>query len=40
SVSNEDYMDFLEAAETEYFDTIALPVKNSEQLKATFVSFI
>ncbi|KAA6482249.1 phage tail sheath family protein [Bacillus swezeyi] len=40
SVSNEDYMDFLDAAETEYFDTIALPVKNSEQLKATFVSFI
>ncbi|MDM5321234.1 phage tail sheath family protein [Bacillus altitudinis] len=35
-----DYTTFLETAETEYFDVIALPVDNSEQLKATFVSFI
>ncbi|MEI4789817.1 phage tail sheath family protein [Bacillus sp. FJAT-53060] len=35
-----DYTVFLEAAETEYFDVIALPVDNSEQLKATFASFI
>ncbi|MCM3149679.1 phage tail sheath family protein [Bacillus pumilus] len=35
-----DYTAFLEAAETEYFDVIALPVDNSEQLKATFASFI
>ncbi|UQZ94059.1 phage tail sheath family protein [Bacillus safensis] len=35
-----DYTSFLEAAETEYFDVIALPVDNSEQLKATFASFI
>ncbi|MGE6626517.1 phage tail sheath family protein [Bacillus pumilus] len=35
-----DYTAFLEVAETEYFDVIALPVDNSEQLKATFASFI
>ncbi|WP_282062514.1 phage tail sheath family protein [Bacillus pumilus] len=35
-----DYTAFLETAETEYFDVIALPVDNSEQLKATFASFI
>ncbi|MBC3749417.1 hypothetical protein H8H78_18625, partial [Bacillus pumilus] len=35
-----DYTAFLEAAETEYFDVIAPPVDNSEQLKATFASFI
>ncbi|CUB18281.1 Phage tail sheath protein [Bacillus safensis] len=35
-----DYTAFLEAAETEYFDVIALPNSTSEQLKATFVAFI
>lgn len=35
-----DYTTFLEAAETEYFDVIALPNNTSEQLKATFVAFI
>ncbi|AMM89700.1 phage portal protein [Bacillus pumilus] len=35
-----DYTAFLEAAETEYFDVIALPNNTSEQLKATFVAFI
>lgn len=38
--TNLDYTDFLTAAETEYFDTIALPVDNDEQIKITFVSFI
>lgn len=38
--SNADYTAFLEAAETEYFDTIALPVQGNEQLKATFTSFV
>lgn len=38
--TNADYTAFLEAAETEYFDTIALPVDDNEQLKATFVAFI
>lgn len=38
--TNADYMDFLNAAETEYFDTIALPVEDNEQLKATFVAFV
>lgn len=38
--TNLDYTDFLTAAETEYFDTIALPVDNDEQIKTTFVSFI
>ncbi|AUS12437.1 phage tail sheath protein [Bacillus subtilis] len=38
--TNADYTAFLEAAETEYFDTIALPVEDNEQLKATFVAFI
>ncbi|MGE9880281.1 phage tail sheath family protein [Bacillus velezensis] len=38
--TNADYMDFLDAAETEYFDTIALPVEDNEQLKATFVAFV
>mgnify|MGYP001087513688 CR=1 FL=1 len=37
--TNLDYTDFLAAAETEYFDTIALPV-DDEQLKTTFVSFV
>ncbi len=39
---NLDYTDFLAAAELEYFDTIGLPVdgKNTEELKATFASFI
>lgn len=35
-----DYTTFLEEAETEYFDVIALPNNTSEQLKATFVAFI
>ncbi|WP_404407734.1 phage tail sheath family protein [Jeotgalibacillus malaysiensis] len=35
-----DYTDFLEAAETEYFDVIALPVDDEEELKTTFVSFV
>ncbi|MBB6600714.1 phage tail sheath family protein [Bacillus pumilus] len=35
-----DYTAFLEKAETEYFDVIALPNNTSEQLKATFVAFI
>ncbi|WP_336820152.1 phage tail sheath family protein [Bacillus subtilis] len=38
--TNADYTAFLEAAETEYLDTIALPVEDNEQLKATFVAFI
>jgi Phage tail sheath protein subtilisin-like domain/Phage tail sheath C-terminal domain/Phage tail sheath protein beta-sandwich domain len=38
--TNADYTDFLAAAETEYFDTIALPVDSDEQLKTTFVSFV
>ncbi|KIL31791.1 phage tail sheath family protein [Bacillus subtilis] len=38
--TNADYTAFLEAAEMEYFDTIALPVEDNEQLKATFVAFI
>ncbi|MGG3801792.1 phage tail sheath family protein [Metabacillus fastidiosus] len=40
TVTNLDYTDFLAAAETEYFDTIALPVDSDEQIKTTFVSFI
>ncbi|MFP3421775.1 phage tail sheath family protein [Bacillus sp. SIMBA_154] len=35
-----DYTAFLEAAETEYFDVIALPNNTSAQLKATFVAFV
>ncbi|MGQ8948253.1 phage tail sheath family protein [Bacillus altitudinis] len=35
-----DYTAFLEAAETEYFDVIALPNNTSEQLKVTFVAFV
>ncbi|MGM0964732.1 MAG: phage tail sheath family protein [Bacillota bacterium] len=35
-----DYTAFLEEAETEYFDVIALPNNTSEQLKATFVAFV
>ncbi|MEK4846084.1 phage tail sheath family protein [Bacillus sp. FSL W8-0183] len=35
-----DYTAFLEAAETEYFDVIALPNNTSEQLKATFAAFV
>jgi len=38
--TNLDYTDFLAAAETEYFDAIALPVDDDEQIKITFVSFI
>ncbi|MFP7170771.1 phage tail sheath family protein [Terribacillus sp. 7520-G] len=36
----QDYTDFLAAAETEYFNSIALPVEGDEQLKATFTAFI
>ncbi|QNK87747.1 phage tail sheath family protein [Sporosarcina sp. resist] len=39
-VVNEDYLDFLDAAEVEYFDTIGLPVDGDEELKAVFASFI
>ncbi|MEK4844472.1 phage tail sheath family protein [Bacillus altitudinis] len=35
-----DYTAFLEKAETEYFDVIALPNNTSTQLKATFVAFV
>ena len=35
-----DYTAFLEEAETEYFDVIALPNNTSTQLKATFVAFV
>ncbi len=38
--TNLDYTDFLAAAETEYFDAIALPVDSDEPIKTTFVSFI
>lgn len=38
-VKNEDYIDFLSAAEAEYFDTIGLPV-DIEELKVTFASFV
>ncbi|KIL72545.1 phage tail sheath family protein [Bacillus badius] len=37
--TNLDYTDFFSAAETEYFDVIALPV-DDEQLKTAFVSFV
>jgi len=37
--TNQDYIDFLTAAETEYFDVIGLPV-NDESLKSTFTSFV
>ncbi|ARK23310.1 phage tail sheath protein [Sporosarcina sp. P37] len=39
-VTNEDYMDFMDAAEVEYFDTIGLPVDDNEELKAVFASFV
>jgi hypothetical protein len=36
-----EYTNFLTAAETEYFDTIGLPVgPENDELKATFISFI
>lgn len=38
-VETEAYTDFLNAAETEYFDVIGLPV-DDETLKVTFVSFV
>lgn len=43
TTTNLDYTDFLEAAETEYFETIALPLEeqeDDEQIKQTFASFI
>ncbi|GAB2558196.1 phage tail sheath family protein [Gracilibacillus alcaliphilus] len=39
TTTSEDYIDFIGAAESEYFDTIGLPV-DDEALKTTFVSFI
>lgn len=39
TATNEDYIDFLDAAESEYFDTIGMPV-DDEPLKTTFVSFV
>lgn len=38
--TNLDYTDFLAAAETEYFDTIGLPLDSDEELKTTFASFV
>lgn len=40
--TNLDYMDYLAAAELEYFDTIGLPVdgEDAQELKVTFASFI
>jgi hypothetical protein len=38
--TNLDYTDFFAAAETEYFDTIGLPVDGDEELKTTFASFV
>lgn len=40
--TNLDYLDYLSAAELEYFDAIGLPIdgEDHEELKATFVSFI
>src|SRR5690625_868129 len=39
TADTEDYTDFLAAAETEYFDSIGLPVEDKE-LKTTFASFV
>ncbi|NBJ68911.1 MULTISPECIES: phage tail sheath family protein [Clostridia] len=39
TITSEDYIDFISAAESEYFDTIGLPV-DDEAIKTTFVSFI
>jgi hypothetical protein len=39
TVLNADYTDFMEACETEFFDTIAFPVSDST-LKSTFAGFI
>ncbi|WP_368653766.1 phage tail sheath family protein [Ornithinibacillus sp. 4-3] len=39
TTTNEDYIDFIGAAESEYFDTIGFPV-DDEALKVTFASFI
>jgi hypothetical protein len=39
SATSEDYIDFLDAAESEYFDTIGMPV-DDEAVKTTFVSFV
>ncbi len=40
--TNQDYMDFLSAAELEFFDSIGLPVdgEESDELKVTFASFV
>ncbi|WP_046180388.1 phage tail sheath family protein [Domibacillus tundrae] len=40
TTTNQEYADFLAAAETQYFDTIALPLDSDTALKATFVSYI
>ncbi len=39
-VTNEDYLDFMDAAEVEYFDVIGLPVDGDEELKVVFESFV
>lgn len=39
-VTNLDYIDFFNAAESEYFDATGLTVDNDEQLKTTFASFV
>ncbi|WP_153732531.1 phage tail sheath family protein [Sporosarcina obsidiansis] len=39
-VTNEDFLDFMDAAEVEFFDTIGLPVDDDEELKAVFASFV
>ncbi|WP_309087204.1 phage tail sheath family protein [Domibacillus sp.] len=40
TVTNQDYADFFAAAESEYFNTIALPVASDTELKTTFASFV
>lgn len=39
AATSEDYIDFLGAAESEYFDTIGMPV-DDDAVKTTFVSFV
>ncbi|WP_252503278.1 phage tail sheath family protein [Sporosarcina sp. Marseille-Q4943] len=40
TTTNLDYADFLAAAETEFWDTIGLPVEAEDELKVTFASFV
>lgn len=40
TVANQDYADFLAAVESEYFNTIALPVDSDAELKTTLASFV